>query len=525
MKVIRRLFIMSCASVLGLFLLASSQTKVSKRADETHVSKQIDQLFTAVWKKEKLIPSKQSNDEEFLRRVWIDLVGQIPPTEQVLAFLKNTDRDKRRKEIEELLNGPLYAKNWADLWQAWLIGRDRMRFGKFYRNALHPWLEEAFAKNMRYDAFVRQIISAEGVSDENGQTIFLLRWSDSPANMAGQTVRLFMGVRLQCAQCHNHPYQKWTQEDFWSTAAFFARVRRHPVRDRDGKRRAFELLEGRRGDVTLPDTDKIIPPRFVIGSTPDMSPRENRRDVFAKLITVPENIYFSQALVNRLWAHFFGRGFVNPVDDFNESNKPSHPEVLERLARDFSDHGYDLKRLIRIIVSTNTYQLSSKPSMNNQDDRRHFSRALLRPLTPEQLFYSLIHAANLQEIVKARGADKFEEFLQNALNRFTHVFDNDEMNESLSFEGTIPQALFLMNSRFSNDVLLAKHGTLRHILDEKRQPSDRVEAIFIATLSRLPDRSEKQKFLSYLQRQGDRVEAYQDLFWVLLNSTEFLFNH
>ncbi len=526
----RRNWALFLLSLTVLILFPGSGKSSDINADEFSVSAEIDRILEEAWKKEKLVPSGMSNDAEFLRRVSIDITGQLPSPDEVLKFTSDTSTDKRKKKIDELLESPFYAKHWATWWQAWLIGREfRRRFEAVYRSPFQKWLEEEFKKNTRYDLFVQKLLTAQGQSDTNPETIYLLRWNTDAATVAGKTMSLFMGIRLQCAQCHDHPYEKWKQTEFWGMTSFFTRVRRQEVRGADNKIKAYELFEGRRGEGMLPNTTKVVPPKFIINTTPKMEDKDNRRDAFTKLLISPDNPYFGRALVNRMWAHFFGRGIFNPIDDYGETSKPLHPELLDLLTNDFVRNGFDLKRLVRMVTNTKTYQLSSKYSDNNQKDKDNFSKALLRPLSPEQLFDALMRTVGVEDILRARQktgkSEDLEKFLANALQRFVIIFDNDEMNEALDYEGTIQQALFMMNSRFTQELLLADEGNLTKILNSKKSPDERIDAMFLASLSRLPVEGERKKFQDFISSHGNNKDAYKDLFWVLLNTSEFFFNH
>lgn len=523
-----RVGLIALASLMGSVLLYPQSA-----AQQEDVSREIDRLFAAAWEREKLTPSERSDDAEFLRRLSLDLIGRVPSSAETVEFLQDPDREKRSRKIEELLSSPSYAKNWALVWQNRLLGRDiRRRVQAALRAPFESWLEKAFAQNLRYDVFVRELIAAEGVASENGNASFVVRWLDgneAQANLAGQSVRLFMGIRLQCAQCHDHPYEKWTQEDFWGVAAYFARAKPKPIKGKDNKIADVELVELRRGEVKLPGTQKTVEPKFIAGAARATTVKDSRRAVLADLITAPENTAFPKALVNWMWAHFFGRGFVNPVDDFTEANPPLHPEVLELLSKDIAENGYDLKRLIRILVNTEVYQRSSRSSKDNSRDRTHFSKALVRPMSPEQLFHSLVQTCGVEGILRERAkrakGETLEKLMDQSLQRFVFLFDNDEMSESLDFEATITQALFLMNGRFSSEVLPAKQGPIAKIVDEFKTPGERVEALYLTALARTPTDPEKRRALDHLRQHGDKLESYVDIFWTTLNSTEFFFNH
>jgi len=513
------------ASLASCFLLGA-RVSGNRIADESEVTRQVDALLSDAWKRDSLPVAKRVDDAGFLRRASLDIRGSIPSSEEVDSFLRETDPEKRRRKIDEMLGEPKYARHWAALLEIRMIGRDsRRRLIQTYgRDPAAEWLERGLATNRPYDALVRDLLTAEGVSDQDGEIAFVLRWSDSPANLAGQTSRLFLGIRLQCAQCHDHPYEKWKQEDFWSMAAYFARVRRTTVTAMDGRNQAVEILEGRRGDVTIPGTKKKAAPRFLEGAALDPVVPGNRRVALAERLTDRSNSQFGRALVNWVWAQFFGRGFVQPVDDFSETNAPVHADVLELLTRDFVESGYDLKRLIRIIAGTEAYQKDSR----GEPDRIHFSKGSVRAMTPEQLFRSLAQATGLEEVVKVRqkGAPvAVEREMQGALAGFVSRFENDEMSEILRFELTIPQTLMMMNGRFNVDVLPAKAGVLLKILDRFKKPAERIAAMVLSALSRPATEAEQERFQAYLKLHGDQPAAWIDLYWVLLNSSEFFFNH
>lgn len=521
------------ALVLAAPLLSHPQSPAPVAPTETEVAREVDRMITEAWQREKLTPSELSSDAEFLRRISIDLTGRVPTADEVVEFLADRNSDKRRKKIDEYLGSASYAKHMADVWQVRLIGRDLRGRGRLLSDPFEKWLEQAFGENRKWDAMVRDLISADGSTQTEGEgdIAYVVRWTDraqqeAPPNLAGQTVKVFMGIRLQCAQCHDHPYEKWTQQDFWGVAAYFARQRARQIQENQ-KPVGFELTDLKRGEVKMPGTDKVVAPKFITGGSTTMS--GTRRAAVAELVTAKENAQFSRAFVNWAWYHFFGYTFVNPMDDFAESNKANLPEVLELLTRDFTESGFDVKRLLRIIVNTRTYQLSSKSTKSNEKDRTYFSKAQVRPMSPEQLFYSLAIATGLEDTIKDRAkkakGETLERLLEQGLQRFTFLFDNDEMTESLDFEATITQALFMMNGQFSTQILMGKRGAIGKIESAAKNASEKIDQIYLTVLSRPPTDAERRRFLDFVRQNGDRTETYVDLFWVLLNSTEFFFNH
>ena len=493
-------------------------------------TKYIDQLINARLKEEGIKPSKQSSDAEFLRRVHLDLTGKIPTVEAVVNFLEDGSRNKREKKIDELIGSELYLDYWTRLWTNWLIGRDDN--DREQRLRLERWIRASLAQNMPYNRFVTALIAAEGSVEENGATNYLLRYDLSPVDLAAHTSRLFLGLPMQCAQCHDHKTEAWYQEDFYGLAAFFGNIDLDEIyeKDEEGDERVVEriLKNMPEGSVYMPETHEPTPPSFLDGTRPT-TPTVKQRQALSEWMTAKDNPYFCHAIVNRIWAHFMGRGFVEPLDGFGEEYPPSNPALLDWLAKDFMIHGYDLRYLMRTLLNTKTYQRTSETNKSNQYDDLYYSHAYVKPLTAEQFFYSMLESTGFERLQKRRDRDQLENMKRRYLERFLFLIDNGEMEEVEAFNGTVPQALMMINGSLVNDSGSHKErgGLLHHILKTKRTKRARLDQIYLTTLSRYPRTSERTYFDRYLRSSLYRNDAlaYEDLYWALLNSAEFALNH
>jgi hypothetical protein len=480
----------------------------------------IDQQISKVWADDRIPNAAVSDDAEFLRRISLDLLGVLPTPEETLEFLRDPRPGKREAKIDQLLSRPEYAHAWAEIWDNLLLGYDDKTRSDSKR-ALYGWLkDEVFAKNLPYDKMVQALISSSGINTDHGPVNFLIRLTrkdgGNGVGMASRASKLFMSTQIQCAQCHDHPFDRFTQEDFYGMVAFFVRTKAKKVdTTKDSKDTRYELYDDVKGEASYGEgkSRKNVAPRFLDEIQP---PKElSRREAFVHLLMRPENPLFAKSLVNRYWARFFGRGIIEPVDDFSNRFKPSHPELLDRLSRDFVAKGYDLAWLIRAIANSKTYQLSSRKP-ENASSERFFSYADTRPLTPEQLVSSLSQALGLGE--KNRT---------DLLKQFRSRFGEEEMADRGVYQGTILQALMIMNGSTNAEIGRA-NNRLDKILKQVAAPEERLDRIFLTVLCRLPSARERSTYLPYLITSADPKklkQPYEDVFWVLLNSSEFLFNH
>ena len=534
--------------IFTLLTFGCTKTTVTPTRQVSSSTKHLDRHINAVLKREGIQPSKMSEDTEFLRRVHLDMTGRIPTPEEVLDFLKDGSSTKRQKKIETLLDSEDYLEYWTELWVNWLIGRrsdtDSQRLG------LRLWVRDALAKNMPYNQFVQELIAADGELRDNGAGNYIQRYERSPIFLTSHASRLFLGLPMQCAECHDHKTEVWSQEDFYGIAAFFTGIKSErkgyiDSMDMVGNERRIDnvLLTNKPEDsIWVRDLEKHVRPHFLDG-TEYKGSRLKKREALAQWMTDKSNPYFSQTLVNRIWKRFLGRAFVEPVDGFGEENQATNPELLKWLANDFVIHDYDLQHLMRTILNSETYQRTSQTNKSNEDDELYYSHAYVKPLTAEQFFYSLLQATGFERLqqvkmegIKKRGGEDRRGMLRSLerkkrehLQKFLFLLDNGEMEEIEAFNGTVPQALMMINGDMVNESAShEEHGSfINYVLAKWREPNDRMEYIYLNVLSRLPTTQEKTYFQRYMERSLYRNKdlAYEDLYWVLLNSAEFSLNH
>ncbi len=474
----------------------------------------------------KVPTSPQADDAEFLRRVTLDLTGRIPTYQQTVAFLDSKDPDKRRKLIDELLDSPEYGEHFGTIWRILLVGRDSGTTVKGTgTDTLRPWLAEQFNTNRGWNAIVTDLLTAEGTPGNNPATAFLLANGENaqpqPNKVTGTTAGLFWGVNLRCAQCHNHPFARWKREQFWGYAAFFAGVQRQNLGEAGSVVR--EVFDRR--EMKIPGGEQVVPAVFLDGKEPRWRFKTGARVTLAEWMTAADNPFFARAFANRTWAHFFGNGLVEPVDDLEGQTPPSHPELLDELAREFAGHGFDRKFLIRAVTASRTYQLSSRLTQPGQDDPHRFAHMAVRGLSPRQVADSLALATGWKESEGAQTGEGSPSLRTEILARFA-----DGGERPAEARTSIPQALLLMNGRFMSTVTAPKAaGTLAAVADDKAlDTAGRVEALFLATLSRRPTAAESARLGKYVDGGGperDPRRALADVFWALLNSGEFVLNH
>lgn len=498
----------------------------------------LDKMIQEAWEASSVKSSRVAADAEFLRRIYLDMLGRIPNVQEATSFLGAKDPNKRVKLVEYLLNHPDYAKNFATIWTVTLIGRGNQ--GRMVdRGALTGWLRQQFSANRSWKDIAFDLIDAKGSNKENGAANFVLSHLEfDKAPLTSISTRVFLGLQIQCTQCHDHPSNDWKQTHFWGINAFLKGIRSRDVNKPnatgadvydhtevfDEPTDSFASFDRRNGLVG------IAFPTFLDGRKISQGTDVDRRAELAKFIT-QDNADFDRAFVNRMWAHFFGRGFVHPVDDFGAHNPPSNPELLDKLAADFKASGYDIKALIRWIATSQAYNLTSMSTPQNDKDDTLYSHMALKPMTPEQLFESLITATAAH---KAGGGGDDNKRRDEWMKQFLFTFGNDEGEESTSFQGTIPQALMMMNGELMAKAVGGQPGSfLASVLEQaqlqRRQPIDQfiINHLFLAALSRLPSSAELNKAREFLRfnPEPNPIPVMEDLFWALLNSNEFVLNH
>ena len=525
----------------------------------------VDAVLERAWAQRGVTPSPPADDATFLRRAWIDVVGTIPPPEKVVAFVADKSPDKRAKMIDELLASPQYAEHWADYWEDELLGQTRM--ADIDRLALRLWLKAEIAKNTPWDRMVLALLTATGENTPggprpataseaeraieksaepiNGAVNYVLKYRDTPQDWAGSASKTFLGLQIQCAQCHDHKTEKWTQKDFQQFAACFMRAQTLPL---DGPMaKTIRRVLVRDIDRPLPRFMKDADLQPIGRATPtalDGTPMTgNPRESIARWITT--NPALAREMVNRMWGHFLGRGFVDPVDDIRPSNPADAPELEEALAKDFAAHGYDVKRLIRTIALTRVYGLStgSAPPVL-------WSRFRATPLGPNEMLDALIDATGVDDALRRLGRFDVEAITERLRTLYGFVFDVDEESDRPSYEGTITQALVQLNGRLVAGGSTALPGTaVARVARSDMTDAQKVEALYLRTMSREPTADELASWTRYLanpppladapakpprgpgpfprlrESRDPKVAAVEDLMWTLLNSSEFALNH
>jgi hypothetical protein len=542
---------LSLALIAGSTIWASptpaappDDTKPAAKPGSVPPTTYIDEMIREAWDQGGVKPSPAASDAEFLRRIYLDLLGRIPTIHEANTFLADPDKAKRAKLVDQLLAHPDYARNFSNEFRILLIGR-RNRARQVNSDALASWLRRQFAEDRPWNEIAYELLTAEGSNKDNGAANFTIahlgdrtrKGSYSAVNLTSFTTRVFLGQQIQCTQCHDHPSNDWKQADFWGINAFFKGVRLQDkmrtdsvgaeVYDhtevRDQPSEDWSTYERRNAVVG------IAFPTFLDGRKISQGTDVNRREALAKFITEKDNLQFARAFVNRMWGHFLGRGFVQPVDDMGDHNTNTHPELLDRLAEDFRESGYNVKALIRWITASQAYNLTGATTKENAKDETLFSHMQVKPLSPEQLFDSLLVAAAAH---KAGGDSETDRRRDRWLDQFLFTFGNDDAEEISSFQGTIPQALMMMNGEMIAQATNCKPGSFlaqlhdQALLQRKERPDAYVvRMLYLAALSRAPSASEMTRSRQYLSSGQDAPQVIEDLFWSLLNSNEFVLNH
>jgi hypothetical protein len=494
----------------------------------------IDRALADAWAAAHVHPAPPADDAEFLRRVYLDLVGKVPTAAEAREFLDDPApaAEKRARLVESLLDSSAYLSRATETYRALLLPEaetDAQVRG--LTPTFDAWLRRRVAENAGYDRIAREVLTVRlgGRGRRAGNALdpraepsplaYYVAKGGKPENLAAGVSRLFLGVRMECAQCHNHPFAKWKREEFWGLAAFFAGVAKAGRDDAVGQiREAPDLRE-----VVIPGTTKVVRAAFPgVGGEPRWRRGASGREILADWVTAPDNPYFARAAVNRVWARFFGIGLVEPVDDMGAENPPAHPEILDRLAREFRDHRYDLKYLIRALTATRAYGLTSAVGRSEQAPPHLFAAMPLRSLSPGQLFDSLAQATGFRDGPGRDAADA-------PRGRFLELFaDRDE--KPTEGQTSILQALALMNGPVVAAATSPETGdTLAAVAEAPfLDTAGKVGTLYLAALTRRPRPEEMALMSGYVDRgktEADRTKALADVFWALLNSPEFRFNH
>lgn len=490
----------------------------------------VDQLVDAKLKKLRIVPSPLCSDEVFLRRAFIDIVGQLPTRQEHDRFMASADADKRQKLVDDLLARKEFVEMWVMKFAELL--KIRSNNDVSYKSALlyYNWLEDKLAHNVPMDQIVQELLDCDGGTFKNPATNYYEVERD-PEKLAEDTAQVFMGMQIKCAQCHNHPFDRWTMGDYYGFAAFFAQIGRKQAEDP----RERIVFNSGGGDVTNIVTRKVAPPKFLGGQEADVNGKD-RRQVLAKWLASPSNPYFAKNLANIVWAHFFGKGIVDPVDDVRISNPPANPELLDALGQKFQEYHYDFKHLVRDICTSRTYQTAAETNESNQGDDRNFSHSMIRRMRAEVLLDVISEVTEVSEKFRGLplGARAVEIADGNTTDYFLRTFGRASRETVCSCEvkmdPNLSQALHLLNGNTVHRKV-EQSQVIAAMLKDKKSPDEIVEELYLRCFGRKPTAEEVSAISAQLPKDDDKNTAadtrktLDDVFWALLNSEEFMFNH
>ncbi|WP_425614699.1 DUF1549 domain-containing protein [Anatilimnocola sp. NA78] len=533
---------------VALLLVGLSLTTAG--AEDRPLRDYIDSEVGTAWQREKVTPAAPATDAEFLRRIYLDLAGIIPTYDEAVAFLNDKSPDKRQQLIDKLLDHPRYAQHQADLWDLILFGRNPPGYGTDKRDGIQRWLREQFAANRPYDEMIRDLLKADGNSVEQGPPMYYVQFRNQPEDLNEKVTQTFLGVQLQCARCHDHPFDDWKQTDFFGMAAFFARLQVVEIGKKDNLA-MFAIGEKNTGDVlfTGPAKDQApgkkgepIKPKFLHGEgltepslpadykepkmedkKPPTPPMFSRKDQLVEWIVKPDNPYFARAIANRLWGQYLGRGIVHPVDNLSPANEATHPALLDAITAWLVEKKFDLKALTREIVNSKTYQLSSNGA-TGEPQPMWFQHARVRPLSAEELGESWRVATGYDEATKDKPAEKNPSRFRPLTGDYVLRFFGQPNNGVGDFQGGLSEHLYFNNGQLGS-LFVNGPGSLIAAIGNKEQPAEeRLDRLFLQTLSRPATAAERERFADFMNTKPDDDRS-RDLVWALLTCSEFRFNH
>jgi hypothetical protein len=484
----------------------------------------IDALVNAKLQKLRIAPSELCDDEAFLRRVYLDVVGVLPTVEEYERFMKNKTPNKREQLVDELLGRKEFVELWVMKWAELLQIRTSQQVSYKAMLLYYNWLQDKIAKNVPMDQMVQELLAAKGGTFKNAATNYYQNETDT-LKIAENVAQVFMGMRIQCAQCHNHPFDRWKMDDYYGFAAFFSQIGRKGTDDP----REIIVFNSGGGEVSHPIGGRVMKPKFLGGAEPNVAGKD-RREVLSKWLASPDNPYFATNLANIVWGHFLGRGIIHEVDDVRVSNPASNPELLQELGKRFTGYHYDFKKLVRDICTSRTYQLATQTNPTNQGDVRNFAHGTIRRIRAETFldcisqvtqtknkFPGLPLGARAVQIADGQVSNYF-------LTTFGRASRETVCSCEVRLDPSLSQSLHLLNGDTTSQRIAAGNLVGKR-LAEKKAPAAIIEELYIRCLGRKPTAPERTRLETVLASDTDKQKALDDVFWALLNSREFMFNH
>jgi hypothetical protein len=488
------------------------------------VGNYVDELVAAKLKKVRILPSGICTDEQFIRRASIDITGTLPTEEEFLAFMADADPAKRAKLVDKLLERKEFSEIWAMKWSELLMVKSSNQVSYKSMFLYSNWLTDQVANNVPLDQMVRDLLSSSGGTFKQPGTNFYQIERDT-LKTAENVAQVFFGIRTQCAQCHNHPFDRWTMDDYYSFAAFFSQIGRKPSEDY----REIIVFNSGGGEVKHPVGGRNMPPKFLGGAVADVAGKD-RRAVLAQWMTSPENPFFATSVANRVWSHFFGRGIIEPVDDIRVSNPASNPELFQQLGKKLVEYKYDFKQLVRDICNSQAYQRATERNESNMTDERNFAHGNVRRIPAEMLLDCISQVTSASD--KFRGLPLGARAVQisdgRTSNYFLTTFGRSQRETVCAADAktdpTLSQALHMINGSTIQGKI-AQGGLIKKLLAEKKTPEQIIESLYIRCVSRRPTGEEMERLMNIVKASENPQAGLDDVFWAMMNSREFLFNH
>lgn len=515
-----------CAPAAVLAQTTDAKSEPAGRKEARALAQRIDAIINKRLAEEKMKAGPKAGDNVIIRRLHVDLEGKIPTLTQVTDFLDNEEDPNRYiSRIEELLDSPGFVANWATYYRSIMLAGTNNQQAAQFNGQFEQWLRSRLANNAPYTKLAQEVLVSQNQAGVN-PGVFNFVYENKAENLAGATARIFLGIKIECAQCHKHPFAKWTRTQFWEYAAFFTNPQQ---RIQQPNQPAPQPLPNNRS-IRIPETDTVVSAKFITGEEPKWDNNPQPRAVLADWVTSKDNPYFAKAAVDHVWQYFFGVSLVEPIFEPSDDSPPAHPELLEELAKSFIASGYDVKFLIKSILLTDAYQRGSVALNNDSKEQiQMFARMPVRGMMPEQLFDSFVIAtANEGEKAIDYNMQQQQQFMQNSPRQiFLAKFTSQD--KRIETQTSILQALYLMNGKFLNDrTKLENNKSLETIATQPTSIARKVQTLYLVVLSRQPRQDELTRMVRYVESgggTGDQRQAIADIYWALLNSSEFLLNH